>query len=581
MTEEQLEGSRAKMKVAMAQPAMLEANKKQKAKYRRNRTPQQAATDQAANRDRYHRQPYRWDILSEREQDAIDQCCQYNRGHVWDVLTDAEKEMVQLPEEEENAETRRQRSVREWLQMPDEEREAHIAQVQQQQQERQVQEQVPVNLEQGANQQNQAQPARRTVRRGRATNQQFWNGLDTERKQELKAKMFEHNRKVRKANRVQEEWLDYMRRRIAKYDWECPTNRAMNLVNSDKKIFDRVEDDPFRAVTLYHLNSGIASFRGLQTEDVDKVVEEIEREEMTPQQKLDMTKEFMAAHSFGLDDNLGSCACCGIRTSGAKAAKGRRVPLAVLDMLELTEEHCQVFNGSQDDARKFFCAVPTNMEATEYANIDVRDIFSWYHSEQLQRRFYLHPELVELDDAGCEVAYLCQSCCKATNADQGLPKNSIAAGVDFGYFARVGLEYPNLHEMAIISKMRNYVGYAKLKENSGPNANFTLNRLSAHTVLFADDSTGVVARCWDEGHMEECIKLQLICPDGKKDRLIQKTLGDSRILGRAYVVYQWLKVLETINPCYSSKEHLQIPPYANFRDALERVRQMRSATSTT
>lgn len=100
-----------------------------------------------------------------------------------------------------------------------------------------------------------------------------------------------------------------------------------------------------------------------------------------------------------------------------------------------------------------------------------------------------------------------------------------------------------MHEKAIISLLQLYVGVVKIKRNYGAAGNFTMNKVNAHTVLFKDDSTGVVQHCWDERHMEECIMMDFICPDGKPDMLAKATLQDTRILGRSYVVHQWLSVL--------------------------------------
>ena len=99
------------------------------------------------------------------------------------------------------------------------------------------------------------------------------------------------------------------------------------------------------------------------------------------------------------------------------------------------------------------------------------------------------------EENGCEFFFLCRRC--SDSVDKGdIPKYSIENGVDFGNYKRLGLIEPNVQEKAIISKFRKYIAVVKIRRNSSRKTDYTMNRINAHFVLIADDSTGVVIQCW-------------------------------------------------------------------------------------
>lgn len=79
--------------------------------------------------------------------------------------------------------------------------------------------------------------------------------------------------------------------------------------------------------------------------------------------------------------------------------------------------------------------------------------------------YHLHPELVEMDgDTVC--TKVCHSCQQAI-VNGSVPQLSIANDVDFGNYHRLGLTTPNLHEWAIIARVRRFLQKLRWKSSPG------------------------------------------------------------------------------------------------------------------
>jgi hypothetical protein len=96
--------------------------------------------------------------------------------------------------------------------------------------------------------------------------------------------------------------------------------------------------------------------------------------------------------------------------------------------------------------------IPIN-EQFETADVEPHFVRSYYWMpQQPDLVYHLHPELVHCHN-GVPYTMLCHTCHqRVTSTKEDLPPNSIASGVDFGYWRRIpGLEKPNLHETAILA----------------------------------------------------------------------------------------------------------------------------------
>ena len=184
----------------------------------------------------------------------------------------------------------------------------------------------------------------------------------------------------------------------------------------------------------------------------------------------------------------------------------------------------------------------------------------FYPQENLNNNtdiFHLHPELIRngITEDGVEGKQLIFSTCVSATLKENCSILSIANGIDFGNYTRIGLIKPNQHEQAIIAKVRKYMKVMKIQRNKGNVGlrNFTLNKILAHAILFPHDSDEVAINCFANSHVVNAINIQFITEPNKMDMLIKDTLGSGSIFGRFHVVWQWLAVLNKIHPGYNSK----------------------------
>lgn len=145
----------------------------------------------------------------------------------------------------------------------------------------------------------------------------------------------------------------------------------------------------------------------------------------------------------------------------------------------------------------------------------------------------------------------------------------------------MGLTVPNAFEVALISKVRHYHNAIKIQTNGGPSCrdDRTQSKMKARSILFEHDAPtqSCLALKWlykntskthIEGMVAERITVQFVASKGEMDNLIKTTLGSTLVSARAYVVYQWLQVLQAVNPLYNTD-----PPLPPFPDVASRIQQ--------
>lgn len=193
--------------------------------------------------------------------------------------------------------------------------------------------------------------------------------------------------------------------------------------------------------------------------------------------------------------------------------------------------------------------------------------------------YHLHPEFVREERVrGGENKYsamMCSECCKVIFSKEDgtlqYPRRSIAAGVDFGDYSRIGLEPLTDRERQIISKVRHYLLIIKIESNTGDvigeggvtkkgtgrTRENSQSAVKGCGIYFDDDSTHVVSDLLSQEGINGKVSLQFVGPEGQYDTLAAKVLGSPHVEGRAWVIYQWLKVLREVNCHY---EHDDILP---------------------
>ena len=186
--------------------------------------------------------------------------------------------------------------------------------------------------------------------------------------------------------------------------------------------------------------------------------------------------------------------------------------------------------------------------------------------------YNLHPEFVQEKVSAESVksysATICSNCKSSLN-NKRTPWRSIVSGVDFGDARRLGLEPLTERERQIISKVRHYLYVIKIESNTadGRLIERGQSKLKGHGIFFADDSTRLVSDLLSLESINGDVSLQLVGPDGEYDSLAKKVLGSANVEGRAWVIYQWLKVLQEVNDHYKYDDKL--PEYDEVKATLK------------
>ena len=133
---------------------------------------------------------------------------------------------------------------------------------------------------------------------------------------------------------------------------------------------------------------------------------------------------------------------------------------------------------------------------------------------------------------------------------------SLAKGVQFGDFNRIGLETPTLFERIAIARVRLYMCVVKMKYDPNDvsskkyNDSCATRVLKGHAVAFDHDAPEVVSNIFSEEGLRKILNVVLIGDDDKIDQLATDSLGSYSLNGRAYVLYQWIACLKVTNKYY-------------------------------
>ena len=378
---------------------------------------------------------------------------------------------------------------------------------------------------------------------------------------------------------------------------------------------DSFEQDPEVATMLWPMNSGSDRF-----EEVDylltldplsqeflevkrSLADQVKSEALTNTEKNELIETFYKAQGRGgyngqasirqpskfplsHDCPILTCASCGIRDCATDLPSQdqafRQIDIhkdlspAAIKILSLSDNQLQNWRSEMS---KPPIVIPTDPEGTtkEVSIHKLRSIHqSRVHnsaSSALPSHFHLHPEFVTTSECGTsETAFFCQSCHHClTKSKPVTPPNSLASGLDFGDYHRMGLTKPNPFEVALMSKVRHHHHIVKIQPNGGSSfrVNGMQSKMKAHCVLFEHDAptqsclslilNRTQAAKKPEETLAERITIQFIGEDGEIDHLVKRTLGSSMVTARAYVLHQWLQVLQAVNPLYSND-----PPLPSF-----------------
>ena len=394
---------------------------------------------------------------------------------------------------------------------------------------------------------------------------------------------------------------------------------------SEKTNFHQFEDFPETSVLLYHLNSGHEKFRAiddllklsdneakdiksnpsfvaLQAEIKDKILTIDEHEDLV-QKFLKKQGKFVAWDQSkpkvvldGLPPSVDShhliCGMCGITKVQGRygchchVVKLKDLPSSVL----LSESELEEF---KDDKNRPPLILPIN-ENGDTQEFHVYKLQSAFESTHLSKTFHLHPEAVhEIADSTTgsidKATVVCHKCnnwiVKSSKSNTELlpPANSIAAGVDFGVASRLGLQQPSLAEMKVIARHRHFHNVVKVHSNHlvGSRSDCTKCELRGSSSIFCHDAHVVTTlelmitqlQAANATGLSDILKnsltIELVGPEGEMEKIYRNARNQTHLRCRAYVLYQWLAVLQQSHSSYKSDPQLLLGNDLNFQNTFK------------
>ena len=345
-------------------------------------------------------------------------------------------------------------------------------------------------------------------------------------------------KKKERKRKVAPDFIDKANEEPRKKRQLCSKKQMVSSVDFSMKIDDYITNDLFYdfeqspecSALLYHLNSGHHKFYHVEKlirsdtppeehkQCIKELKEEIEDEILTKEEMCKLMDEFCVAQGRATPDQtspvtLGDkldglpnsvdahhlvCGSCGVKSvHGQQHRKCTVVSLRALPpVMELTKPQIREFQYMKSNKPLM---LPINKEG-DLAPFYPYKVRSVYESTLLQKTFHLHPEYVHITrdsitNEECEMTVLCHNCSLWFQAEQKLnsgnpPTNSIAAGVDFGSWKRVGLCEPSTAEMIVIARIRHFHNVVKIQSNHnlGGRSDFTKSNLRAHSIAFRHDA---------------------------------------------------------------------------------------------
>jgi hypothetical protein len=350
-------------------------------------------------------------------------------------------------------------------------------------------------------------------------------------------------------------------------DLTMSTEDFINHIKNDKngEAFSLADKNPNNALALFYANTGFHRFgQYLKFCDPAPTLDEVAKQVIPDLDDAVLTSEdikrievdFDKHHSY-YPKNLFACGACGRRHNIPDDSELEYCTMNLsepcMDLLIYSDEALDVLRQEQ---RKGTIEIPIN-HLFETKKICTTNIRSYYEMNP-NKVFYLHPELVDGEGLSATTE-LCPMCYKALRKGI-LPKNSIASGVDFGICERIKeLTKPNAAEQSIIARYRIFEEVVKIRPNTGSRTgNYTHYMIQGHSVIFSHDAPErYIERAIfliTEKRLQSSLSILFVGPKGEMDRLIAKTKQSSTVLGRAFVIIQWLLLLQQ-----TSRHYVGIP----------------------
>jgi len=214
----------------------------------------------------------------------------------------------------------------------------------------------------------------------------------------------------------------------------------LNLKDPLQHKWSDFEKSPVKSLLLWYANAGCfafdeykeysMAFNGQQM-DVKGLEKEISNEALSDEELGNLIKKFSVNHSY-TECNLYACGACGMRQLEQLQPKIEYVSIPLMNdllkSLQYTDDEKNAFRNEQQ-LREL--QVPCDDQG-HFMTLHAWKVKSVYEARS-GILYHLHPELVDIDEAGIESVHLCPTCLSKLKGGEK-PPLSIAAGIDFGYY---------------------------------------------------------------------------------------------------------------------------------------------------
>ena len=376
-----------------------------------------------------------------------------------------------------------------------------------------------------------------------------------------------------------------MKTEEVRFSFDC-THEDIEKRPNNYYTFKDFHRHPETAVMLHHFNSGRYDYHNLRDNLKDesireKIISEIKEEFVSSTAKESIISNFDMQINGGVNNipSLISCGCCGIREfmrgmdkTNSRERGGIRYKVKKVRTLNLLKYSEKDDKSLREKIDRGSLMIPID-NSDSLKEINPEYAISYFYDNGTNTNYHLHREFVTFDSNGEPFVTLCLDCSnslfpkESSQTSKNTPKKpklSIAAGYDFGDFNRLGLTEPNKFEVCILSKVRRFITIIKIQDNMGQRRDYTQQTLKGHAIIFDHDAPVVTSNVIDGfKSIDKSFRLQLICDDNKRDILVEKIMGSSVLLGRPFVIRQWLLILKRINILY---QHDDIPHISTINE---------------
>ena len=329
------------------------------------------------------------------------------------------------------------------------------------------------------------------------------------------------------------------------------------LRNPTQLSFRNLEFDPENAASLFHLNRGLLHFN---ESNEDNLKATISQEAPTDDELDTMIQDFQDKNSTA--KCIYSCGVC-----GTKEVEGSFSSLDNLSCLKYTEEEKTQWSNRM----KVHISIPTDSTGKNWRHIQPFKLFSYYYDDDTDTPYHLHRELVSSSN-GTTRTFICESC-NSKLEEEEIPKHSVKR-IDFGVDTRLPLVFPNIVEQAVIAQARLYRRIVKIEQPLGQRTS------KANMIVFDHDSGYQTCDAMAKGIADDMLFVFAAPNQPDSDHLMKQAFGTNKFKVRGYVLYQWMAVLNQVNPHY---QHLNVPSFQQVMKTAESIQsslQQSTITST-